>query len=313
MLNIVIFYTVSLMILFFVNFFLKNRKPTTLEKRKNQAKSMSRGNILKEKIEEITTKKVKLTKRRKIEDMCVQAGFDMKYVDYVLVSITSGVIFTIIFGIVFMSPLFGILFFIFGMMAPKPIIGFVRNKRLELLDKQIGAFMQMVIKRYENTRNFHKALEMTSIEFKGEEPMYTELNRTLATIDSGTPIPDAIDELARRTGNKYMDRFSAYYRIVSEVGTDDLVKDLLNQAYVQFDENRRLQRVLKREISGAVQESYIMVIAVPAIAMFQSVTNPDYIHFMTRTFMGQAGTAGVIVTLLGVAWLINTKLGAPLD
>lgn len=311
--HIHIFCAIGLIVLSILYHYESIEKINTLFVRKKQSKSILRENVIKEKLDEIIEERVKLSKRNKIEDKLIQAGFDISYTEYIMICIFSGIIMSVVFGTMLSNIMLAILFLVFGFLIPYQIVSFLQNKRLSLLEKQIGAFMQMIIKRYENTRDFYASLKMTGAEFEGEEPMSTEIKRTILEIDLGISVSEALNNMAKRTNNKYMKRFASYYEIVSEIGTDEIRRDLLTQAYKQYEENRQLKRILKKEIAGPVQDAYVMILAVPMFAVYQIITNDEYIYFMTKVTMGKIGTVAIIGTLITVAWFVNAKLGAPLD
>ena len=290
-----------------------NKSEGALSRRKNQTQNLFRENVLKKRLEKIAEEKVKFTKRYKIETICLQAGIKLSYTEYILISIAFGIVTAIVVGTAMNNPLLAIMFAFIGYMAPGQVIAFLKNKRVLKLEKQIGSFMQMVIKRYETTVDFSKSLELTMHEFKGEEPMYSELKETVLEIGLGKPVENAMDDLARRTGNKYMERLSAYYKIVASLGTAEIRKKMLNQAYFQFEENRQNKRMLKKEISGPVREAYIMLAAIPMFALFQIMTNANYIDFMINTNVGKIGTTVISGIFIGCIWFTNSKIGAPLE
>lgn len=311
--KILFFYATSMILLILINGIEFSRDKDTLSARRKQTEGMFRENVLREKLDKTLEEKVKLSKRNAMEDKMKQAGYDASFTDFVIISIFSGILMAVIFGTLMTNPFLAVLFLVFGTLVPYQFISFVRNRRVELLDKQVGAFMQMVIKRYENTRNMHTALKMTAKEFHGEEPISSEINKTVLEIDLGVPTAKALDNMAVRTGNKYMERFVSYYKVASEVGTDDLRRDLLMQAYIQYEENRQLKRALDEKISGPVKDAKIMIFSVPMFAIYQLITNDDYATFMTKTTTGKIGTAGIIGTLILIIWFVNAKIGAPID
>lgn len=311
--NVLIFYTVSMIGLSILYYIEPIRRENPLSRRKKQTVNMLRENIIKDKLDEILKARVKVSKRNSMEDKLVQAGFNMSFTEFVMVSILSGIIMGILFGTIMTNPLLGVMFLIFGSLAPYQAVMFIRNRRITLLEKQVGVFMQMVIKRYENTRDMHKALQMTANEFKGEEPIGTEIDKTVLEIELGVPTVEALENMAKRTNNQYLERFAAYYEVAAEVGTDDLRRDLLTQAYNQYEENRQLKRELDKEISGPVKEAYIMIASVPMFALYQIATNDEYVQFMTKTTTGRIGTTAIIGALILIIWFVNAKIGAPLE
>lgn len=306
-------FTVLMVILTILLMVTGTKKKSMLDKRKEQSKNLLRENVLKKRIEKIAEERVRYSKRYAIETLCLQAGFRLSYGEYVMISIASGIVTGVLLGIALNNPILAIIFLFIGYTIPNQVITFIKNRRVGLMEKQIGSFMQMVLKRYDNTKDFGKALELTMVEFRGEQPLYSEIRQTVLDINLGKTVDEAMDDLARRTGNKYMDRLSDYYKIASSIGTDDVRKNLLNQAFVQFEENRKAKNTMKKEIAGVKREAYIMLASIPMFAMYQIFTNPKYIDFMTNTDMGRIGTVVIVLIFLGSLWFINNKISAPLD
>lgn len=290
-----------------------NKEVETFNFRRKQTQNMLKENAWREKINDYAKKNVKFSKRHKIETTCLQAGFKLTYGDYLIISWLTAIIMGVTLGIMLNNPFIGLLFLFIGYNLPLQVITFIKNRRLSILEKQIGSFMQMVIKRYESTHDFKNALELTLQEFKGEQPMYGEIRQTLAEINLGVPIHEAMDNMARRTGNKYMRRLADFYAIASNLGTDEVRKDLLWQAYLQYEENRKTQMVLKKEISSTVRDAYIMLFGMIGVACYMALINPDYIPFMTTTTTGKIGVAFFSLVFLGAIWFINTKIAAPIE
>lgn len=309
----IIIFTILMLITVLYSFFEGNRD-NVLKKRKEQAQNMFRENVLKKKIDEITKDRVKINKRYKIETLCLQAGLNWDYSQYVLVSIATALIISFSVAIGMNNIFLAVVFLFVGYSLPKQVITFIRNRRVELLEKQIGSFLNMVIERYNNLKNMGEALELTLKEFKGEDPMYSELLKTVNDIKNvAKPVSEALDELARRTGNKFMQRFADYYKIASEVGTEEIRKNLLTQALIQYNEHQSIKLKMKKELAGPKREAYIMLATIPLFALYQIATNDKYIDFMTNTLVGQIGTTVIAIVFIGCFWFINQKIGAPLE
>lgn len=309
----IIFYVMAMIALSFFFHYEKSDKMDVLSRRNRQVSEMFRENIVKKSLDKAILDKTTITKRVSMEVKLHQAGFNISYPEYMMLNGLTATIMALVFGTVMNNIGLAILFLGLGFFVPYQFVAFLRNKRLKILEQQVGSFMQMSISRYKNTRDFSKALQMTGKEFYGEEPIYTEIQKTTLEIDLGIPVAVALKGMAERTANKYMERFAAYYAVASEVGTDELRSELMNQAYQQFEEDRQMKRELKKEIAGPLQEAYIMIGAVPAFAVYQALTNPDYIRFMTQSSIGKIGTTAIVAVLILVAWFANAKLGAPLD
>lgn len=200
-----------------------------------------------------------------------------------------------------------------GWIVPDMIINFIINRRIKKIDTQIGIFMRMVTERYKSTNSFYKAFQSTVEEFRGEEPIYSELVKTSYAINSGEPMSDALMDLGRRTSNKYMIQFADYYTQTSIIGTENAMDRILTMAVEQYDRHMENDRKNAREISEIGMQSYTMLAMVPGVALFGIFEVDDYIPFMTTTLIGKIGVAVIVGVWVLVFWIVTFKLSAPLD
>lgn len=306
------FLVIMIGIILYSNLIMDSGKNNILKYRKEQSKNGSKSSF-RVKFKEDVERRVKFSKREELELLCLNAGFDLSYSDFLLICLclACGLFFVCVFLI--NNFFMGVVFAFFGFSLPKQILGMIKTKRVEKLEKQIGPFMNMVIKRYEYTGDFEKAMINTTNEFYGTEPLFTELSKTVSEMSIGVPIPQALDGLARRTTNKYLGLLSDYYKIAYTLGTDEVRKKLLSQAYIQYEENRRMKAFLKEQISEPIRDSYLMVITVPVFFLFGCFAINGYTEFMFNETVGQIVLAGIAICLIGVIWFINHVVGAPLD
>lgn len=309
---------VSAILIVLIRFTLKNFKKddeetSVLEMRKKQSVTSFRENALKRKLEKLVEDRAKKGKKFDIEEMCLQAGFEISYGEYRLISYFTAIILFIATIAGLQNFFMGIVAVIIGLFAPGQIIQFIRNKRINKLEKQVGSFMRLLIERYHSNRDFARSIQDCVDDFKGQEPIYTELIRTSADINIGVPVAEAMHKLVKRTGNPYLARMADYYEIASDLGTTETRDNLLRQALTQFEENRSMKSKLRNELNGPIREAYIMVTVVPFIALYMAVSTPEYTEFMLHSFIGQVGSAVIIATLLGCIWFINKQIGKPLD
>lgn len=284
------------------------------EIRQEQTIRKNQDEGIREKIDEYTRKKVKFNKRYEIETLCMNAGYrDMKYSDLLIINVMSACAMFVVFGVILQNIFLGIIMALVAIKLPIQILTMIKNKRLAKIEEQIGVFMNMTTKRYINTSNFEKSLILTTEEFKGIEPMYSELKYTVAEIQVGVNVGEALDNLARRTSNQYLKRFSDFYKIAYRLGTQEVREKLLTQAYTQYEENRQIKAFMKKEIAEPVRDSYIMVVTVPVFFLFGVLAMPGYSDFMFHTNPGKITLGIVVAIILGVIWFINKKVGAPLD
>lgn len=286
---------------------------SVLVMRKKQNATNFRESALKKKFEQMAEEKVKVTKKYTIETNCLQAGYKLSYGEYKIISISAGIIVPILALIFTNNAILSIMFIPVGYMIPGQYINFMKNRRVSLLDKQVGSFMKLVIERYKSQGDFAKAVEGCLPDFSGQYPIYGELRQTVLDMNLGIPTGEAMEKLALRTGSKYLKRLADFYKITSDLGTKDAKENLLNQAFIQYEENRKVKSLLKKEISGPVREAYIMVSAIPMLIGYQAMTSDTYINFMLNTTIGKVGSAVIVGIIMGSIWFINTQIGKPID
>lgn len=284
-----------------------------LEMRKKQSNTSFRQNALKKKLEELVEDRTKKSKKLDIEEMCVQAGFHISYGEYRLITYFTGFTFFVAVYAGLQSLLMAVIFAAIATFVPGQLILFIRNKRVSQLEAQVGSFMRLVIERYNSNKDFAKSIQDCVADFKGQEPMYSELIRASADISIGMPVTDVLKKMSKHTGNQYLSRMTDYYEIASELGTTETRQTLLKQALTQYEENRSLKSTLRNELNGPLREGYLMVGMVPLIGMYMAASTPGYKDFMLDTTMGQFAISAIIVVLIGCIWFINKQIGKPLD
>lgn len=262
-------------------------------------------------VKKYTDKKIKFSKRMELERLCRQAGMNWTYAHFFIARFACA-IGLFIFGLVTQNPFLAAVLAGVGFILPSQIITMKRNNRVDAIEQQIGPFLQMVTSRYLSSKDFEKSLRLTREEFKGMEPIYTELKITVSEIEAKVPIGDALDHLADRCENKFLARFSDYYKIASSIGTKDARENLLGQAYLQFEEERKLKAMLKREINEPKRDALVVMASIPLFMLFGIFAMQGYWDFITQEFLGKIMVAAVALICVVLLWFINAKIAAPL-
>lgn len=303
-------FIIIMSILFAINTFSKTDFSDNV--RKKQALEASKEDSgLVEKVKRYTDKKVQFKKRAAIEMLARQAGLGFGYAIYFILRIaTCAGLFSI--SLLTRNVYLAVVLGVSGFFIPKIVITSLRNKRVDRLEKQIGPFLQMVTTRYLNSKDFEKSLKLTREEFKGMEPIYSELKLTTAEVESKVPVADAMDHMAERCENKFLSRFADYYRIASMIGTKEARENLLGQAYLQFEEERKLKALLKNEIQEPKRDAFIVMMSIPLFMLFGIFALEGYWDFITNEMIGKILVAGVALVLIILTWYINTKIAGPI-
>lgn len=280
-----------------------------------RAKQISglREHAIKKKFEEQIDKTVKTTKRYDTESMLLRAGKSMSYAELVLIQIGVAVVTAVVILAGLKNPFMAVVLGLSGYFLPRQVFHSIANQRIAKMESQVGSFIQLVTERYKSHGDFSLAVKQSAPDFKGAEPMYSEIQKTILDIEVGTPVGESMQKMARRTGNKFLRQLADYYDISSTLGTKQARERIVNQAWVQFNEDYKMKQTLKSNIAGPRNEALIMVGFIPFMVVYQSVTSEDYISFMLTTQIGKVGSAFIMVVIILSLWFVNKKIGAPLD
>lgn len=268
---------------------------------------------VKKQLEHMLGEKADISKKYKIETMCLQAGHDLSYGEFKILCIAVAIALPLVMLLIMNNIYLAFVFAFIGYNIPGQAMKTMANKRVIKMENQVGSFLRIVLERYKTNKDLTKSIVQTLPDFKGHEPFYSELKKSVVDINLGIPSEEALDNLARRTGSKFLLRFSDYYKITENLATHDSKVELLTQAFEQYEENRKMKSLLKKEIAGPVREAYIMVMATPIFMIYQSFATEGYLDFMLNEKLGQIGIASVVLVLLGCVWFINAKIGAPIE
>ena len=290
----------------------KKEDKTKIIKKRRSSKDM-KGSLIGGSLSQKFEKNADISKKFKIETLCMQAGVDLTYGEYKFICTCCAIAVPLVI-LIFMHNFFlALIMILLGYLLPGQYLKTMANKRVKKMEEQCGSFLRIVLERYKTSKDMASSIQNSLHDFFGCDPFYGNLRQCVIDIQLGVPCEEALENLARRCGNKFLARFSDYYKITSNLATHESKYELLYQAFVQYEEDRELKQTLKKEISGPVSESYIMVVATPAFMCWQAVANPDYLDFMLNTTTGQIGLAVIFVVVLLCIIFINAKIAAPID
>lgn len=287
-------------------------KKDHLSRRKEQSKQMLDENLTKAKIHGLINKATKPSMRRKTEALIAQAGLNIKFEDFIVLSVGVGVLLGFIVGYALRNILMGGGLLILGFFIPTQILGIKKSKRIHKLDDQIGIFMQIATKRYESTHSMYSALTETARELEGEEPIHYELEKTISEIDLTGDSYGALQSLAKRTESKDLEKFAAYHGVTLEGGTNEEKVYIQSQAYKQYEANRAMNRKSKKEVKGIVNTIYLLA-AAGLIFMIGQFANEEFVHTIKYTKLGQVGIFIVFLIYFFCMYFTNKKINSPLD
>lgn len=300
-----------LIVLFVFLAIYKNIDVAKIKKDTRRSDFFTKENVLSRTLEEKLN--VKVSRKAKLELLGERAGIEISYYPFMAYRLMIAFAGFILLLIILRSIPFAIAFAVLLYMLPKEIVGYLANKRMNKLEKQIGIAMRGITTRYQSTGDIMESLIGTMNDFEGEYPIYDELKRVTDEISLGETSEDALEGMARRVGNKFFTRFVIFYKVAAEAGTLDARKALLGDAIKQYEEDHKIKLSLKKSLREPKFSVYFMICMIPAMAFVGSGTTDNYWHFMTRTTVGQIVSVVVMGIVVISLWLVNSKLAAPLD
>ena len=290
----------------------RNRPKISKVERTHSLKGLREAAIKKE-LEQSLVEHSSVKKRYKIESLCTQAGFNLSYGEYVLICFFSAILLPIAIVSILDNIYLALMGIAIGAILPGQFISFMRNRRINLLERQIESFMELFAERYKTIRNPTRSLEDCLKDFEGQEPIRYEIKKTLLDINLGMTTVEAMREFAFRTGNTYLSKMVEAVRVAEDIGADEVRERLMNKSLEAYRKKKTRFNNLKQRIQGPKNESMILLFAVPFVMVYQAMTSPGYVDFMLKSELGKGGLALIAGMCLFAIWFINKKIGAPLE
>lgn len=293
--------------------FNKANKEEKKAARNKKFRKISKNNVARDMVQQLLEERMDYKKRKKLEGYLLQSGYNLSVVDLYIMSAGTAILASSLMGIVLKNIFLVFIFLIIGFIAPKQFILTKGRKRKEKLNTQVGTFINVVVGRYEMLNDFSEALRMSIEECHGQEPIATEIRKTVMDLDLGLSVNEALDNMTLRTGNKHIEKLANNYRVASNIGTKEARKRLLGYVIDEYNQQTVSEAQLKRELKGPVMEAYLMCAMVPGVMIMQAFLTDNYVEFMTQEPLGKIGMAIIISVLVIGIWFINAKVNAPIE
>ncbi len=290
---------------------LTKKKETRIRIKESPRDRYSRSAVSR-KIEEISEKRSTAKQREEIENLCVQAGFDLTYTEFVSLRLGASLFTIVVFSLFFRNVLWSLPFAVPVWFVIPSIFGVLRNRRISKIEEQLGSFMNMAINRYRVAGNMTNVLMLMADEYVGIEPLYSELLRVREMLKRGMRDIDALSEFARRSGNPYLKLFSDSYKNAAELGHKETTDNLLNDAYTQYNEHITSRIKLEKEVHKAKKDVWLMLATVGVSVVMGASVNENYLYFMSQTTWGRIGTFTIVGTVVLVIITVIKYVDAPI-
>lgn len=234
-------------------------------------------------------------------DQLLQAHLLIKPLEFLLMSFVAAISLFLLIYI-----LNGNLFLAFmssgiGFFLPKIMIMRSRDKRKRALSDQLPEFLNILSNALRAGLSFNQALATAGDEMR--DPIRWEFQKVLRDYTLGRPLDEALNDLARRTGDEDMEMFVSAIIIQRQVGGN--ISEILDMIANTIRERVKLKGEV-RTLSAQNRMSAIIIGSLPiGIAMVLSVLNPEYLKPLFTETLGQIMAGGAMMMILIGAFLLK--------
>jgi tight adherence protein B len=196
---------------------------------------------------------------------------------------------------------------LFGFMPPL-CISYKKHQRLQKFLRQLPEALDLIARALRAGHTFQVGLKMVGEEFP--DPLGTEFDKTLAEINFGASIPEALKNLARRVNCPDLHFFVVAILIQRETGGNlaEIAENIAHLIRKRFELQDRV-----RALAAEGKLSAIVLFALPFfLALAISVLNPKYLGVLFTDPIGKnmVGIAAVMMVLgaITVKKMIHIKV-----
>lgn len=191
-----------------------------------------------------------------------------------------------------------------------PLLNLILKKkqRMAKFEKQLPDALELVGRALRAGHAFTNGMKLAAEEFG--DPLGPEFEKTLAEINFGVSVPDALTEMTRRTESPDLKFFVIAVILQRETG-GNLAEIIDSIAYI-IRERFKLRGKIKI-LAAEGKLSAIILVALPfLIAAYIRIVNPEYLDFLLTRTAGQVMLAGACIMMAAgivvIRKMINIKV-----
>ena len=190
-----------------------------------------------------------------------------------------------------------------GGLMPFLYISYKKHQRLQKFLRQLPEALDLIARALRAGHTFQVGLKMVGEEFA--DPMGTEFDKTLAEINFGAGIPEALKNLAQRVDCPDLHFFVVAILVQRETGGNlaEISENIAQLIRKRFELQDRV-----RALAAEGKLSAIILFALPFfIALALSVMNPKYLGLLFTDPLGR-GMLGVAAVIMTIGAIIIKKM-----
>jgi len=174
------------------------------------------------------------------------------------------------------------------------------TRRRRAFAGQLGDTLQLLASNLRAGHSLMQAIDAVSQET--DAPTSDEFRRLLFECRLGRPLPEALRSIAERVDNEDFTWVVQAIEIHREVGGD--LAELLDKVAGTIRDRARVRRVVETLTAEGRLSAMILFLLPFGMAGLIGFTNPDYLHDLTSTSMGQVMLVlGACLLAIGGVWM----------
>ncbi|OUO92116.1 hypothetical protein B5F40_01945 [Gordonibacter sp. An230] len=167
-----------------------------------------------------------------------------------------------------------------------------QGRRRALFDRQFARMLPQLAASVRSSLTVERALRVACARV--DDPLRDELARVVADITYGTSLPDALEDMARRTGSDDVRALAAATRMQRKFGGS--LAPVLDMVAGHVNARLKAARELETEVAGTRLAKWFVALSMPCIFFMMFAANADFARFYTEEPLGWV-LAGVAIAL----------------
>jgi tight adherence protein B len=231
----------------------------------------------------------------KIKTKLLQAYIKMKPIEFIEVSIISGLTLASILYMLASNVLMTGVGFLLGFKVPESVIETIRKKRAAQLNDQLPQALSLVANGLRAGFSFSQAMAVVGREM--EAPIADEFSKVLRDNSYGKNMSEALQDLGKRTDDEDLDIFITTLQIHLQVGGD--LSEILDTISETIRERVKLKGDIRTLISQSKMSAWVIGSLPVAIGVILFIIRPEYLGTMVGNPIGLLlmGIAGGMILL----------------
>lgn len=225
----------------------------------------------------------------RIKSKLLQAYVKMKPIEFIELSLLSGIFLAGILYLLAGKWLLGFIGFVAGFKIPEMVIETIRRKRAKQLNDQLPQALSLIANGLRAGFSFTQAMAVVGREM--EAPIADEFSKVLRDNSYGKTMEEALQDLGKRTDDEDLDIFITTLVIQQQVGGD--LSEILDIISETIRERVKLKGDIRTLIAQSKMSAWVIGVLPVAIGAALFALNPSYMGTMLRDPLG--------LMLLGVA------------